>query len=183
MEEENIRQLLSQFCIITKSKLTTFTFTQDYDFICEFRTAYDEKDEKSPSEFCDRIINEFGDVTSTNWIVRYSFPNAQRLKYRKVYVCQHSAHNKIVTRKRNDTRIRDKNCKAQIDIKIKVTTRNSIRKDSMLKEGLNTIIKVSIIGIPAIIVLKRSGYSGVTRHFAPPRIFFGAPIPHIKSFF
>ena len=140
--EESVKNILTQFCNNKHARIIHFTFNSDFNYTCEIRAHYDEK-EKLASEFCDDFIKEFGDLTATNWIVRYTYPKVKRLKFRKVFVCQHTTFGKNKNRVRHDTKIRDKNCNAKIDFKIKLTNRNTIRRDNLLKEGLDTVIMVS----------------------------------------
>lgn len=62
MKEENFRELMSQFCINTKIKLTKITVNQNFKFNLQFRNVYDE-DVECPSKCSNKIINELGDTT------------------------------------------------------------------------------------------------------------------------
>lgn len=141
MMEQSVKRTLTQFCDNYGARLTRFEFNSDFNYTCEIRAHHDER--KLASEFCDEMVKEFGDVTATNWIVRYTYPNVERMKFKKVFVCQHASFGKNKNRTRQDKRIRDKNCNAKIDFKIKLTNRNTRKNDSLLKEGLDTVISVS----------------------------------------
>lgn len=90
------------------------------------------------------FIEKFSAETCTNWIVRRTFPNVQKLAFRKIFVCQHNNFNKNIQKRASSTlRNRMKGCNAEIDIKIKKITKATIRRDSYLKNGLNAQIVVS----------------------------------------
>lgn len=92
------------------------------------------------------FIDKFSNATNTNWITRRTFPNVQKLEFRKIFVCQHNSFNKVKkVNKNTGLRDRNKECKAQIDVKIKKITRNTKRRDPYLKSGLNTEIKVGCL--------------------------------------
>lgn len=100
------------------------------------------------SDFAEEVksfIEKFSTETCTNWIVRRTFPNLQRLLFRKIFVCQHSDFNKKAGKRANfNSRDRNKRCNAQIDIKIKKKTKTTIRRDKYLKNGLNAQIQVCL---------------------------------------
>lgn len=83
---------------------------------------------------CDRWVERFTIQTNSKWVVKATFPKAQRMEYRKVYVCK---ENSVGNRNHN------KSCQGKIDIKVKKVTESTLKKDKLLQSGYNGEIKVS----------------------------------------
>ncbi|KAL4131121.1 hypothetical protein QTP88_008469 [Uroleucon formosanum] len=87
-------------------------------------------------------VRKYSEHTKTNWIVYKTHPNYKKFEYRKEYVCQHSVKNKTTHAESNATRVRNKNCTANIDILIRKETKKTLR-DTYMKKGLNFNVHVS----------------------------------------
>lgn len=138
------KHILTDICSSSSSNLHQFQCNSTgngFDACVRVKTPSDLHEENSA--WCDRWIAEFSTKTCTNWIVRYTYPSAKRYIYRKIFKCQHNSFDKVKDRKRNDFRMRDKECNATIDIVFKKINRNTIKNDELLKSGFNVCIKVS----------------------------------------
>ncbi|KAM3957855.1 uncharacterized protein ACR2FA_008122 [Aphomia sociella] len=93
------------------------------------------------NQYVSTWIRKFSNYTTTNWIVRNTFPKVKRLVYRKVFTCRRSAFNKSRTAERT----LNVECKAKIDFKIKFINRHTIRNDPYLNDGLNVTIFINFI--------------------------------------
>lgn len=105
------------------------------------------------SDWCDSWIKKFSVKFYTNWIVRYTYPSAQKYLYRKVFKCQHHSFDKIRSRKLTSSRNRDKDCTASINILFKKINRGTIKNDVHLKSGLNIKVEASTIYVYSIFFL------------------------------
>lgn len=86
-------------------------------------------------------INKFSEETLTNWIVSRKIINPKRFLFKKIYKCQHNEKNKSKSLEMK-TRNRNLKCDATITILVKKITKDTIKNDNLLKDGLNTEIKV-----------------------------------------
>ena len=111
---------------------------------------------------CSNWLQKFSRLTSTNWITSRRFPNASRYEFRKLFACHHSKVNKTVIRKRQDSRIRNKNCAATIDFIFKKINRNTIKNDILLKQGINVVIKINFNHSHKVNVAEALGYLRVS---------------------
>lgn len=133
----------------SKEKLEQFLTDSDFVFVV---AKYDSQssehfcaevrckvDGDNYGEFCCEWIRKFSTFSHTNWIVRRTFPQLKRLAFKKIYVCQHNYHNK----RRSEKSIRNMECQANIEFKVKIINKNTIKNDDFLKQGLNAIITIS----------------------------------------
>lgn len=96
------------------------------------------------SKGVDSWISDFSEATFSNWVVWKTFPHPIRYIYKKILKCQHSCLNKskapLATGK---SRQRNLNCNASITIIVKKITKDTIKNDQYLKQGLNVEVKVN----------------------------------------
>ncbi|KAE8741224.1 hypothetical protein FOCC_FOCC013258 [Frankliniella occidentalis] len=115
------------------------------------------KDEKSvfraaihSEQDAGRWLEEYSKTSRSEWIVKDTFPHHSRAKikspiyrlvYRKLYVCTFANKNKHLA----EGSKRNWNCKAQLDIRIKLLTKETKKRDDFLKQEdpLQGIITVS----------------------------------------
>ncbi|KAL4113742.1 hypothetical protein QTP88_017319 [Uroleucon formosanum] len=81
------------------------------------------------------------------------------------YVCQHSVKNKTTHAESNATRLRNKNCTANIDILIRKKTKKTLR-DTHMKKGLNSDIHCTEIFESTITVIRNKN----TNLLPPPQL-------------
>lgn len=127
--------------------VNNYSFKNENNFTAIVRAKSGYSDDKGTAfynEWCGNWIQKFSQETSTNWIVRYTYPNMQKYHFKKVFKCQHNSFDKVKKRKRDDTRQRNRDCNASITIIFKKINRHTIRNDSLLKQELNVHIQVSI---------------------------------------
>ncbi|KAJ8982358.1 hypothetical protein NQ317_013109 [Molorchus minor] len=91
------------------------------------------------------IYQKFSAASTSNWIVRYTYPSAKKYVYRKVFKCQHNSFDKVRIRKRCDSRSRDKGCNATVNILMKKINPDTIKNDCYLKNNLNIVITVDFV--------------------------------------
>ncbi|KAF0706052.1 SWIM-type domain-containing protein, partial [Aphis craccivora] len=72
-----------------------------------------------------------------------AFNKCSKFVCRKIYVCHHSDFNKISKTDNKRGRSKNTQCNAMIDIKIKLTTKDTKKKDKFVKDGLPAIIKIN----------------------------------------
>lgn len=124
------------YCEIIKSNVED---SEKFEIV--LRTKFNKIDE-SYHKTCDEWVKLFSMSSKTNWIVRNTFPNMKLFEYRKDYVCQHSSWNKVLGT--NIARNRNKGCNnALIKIHVKKNTKDTRKKDVLIRRGLNAEIKVS----------------------------------------
>lgn len=133
------KEVLVNMC--SDSVLIEYLELHDNGFMAILR--FKKTDNEDNSAWCNNWLADFSHKTNTNWIVRYTYPSAKRYLYRKVFKCQHSSFNKVKSRKKENTRIRDKECNATVDFLIKLVNRNTIKNDRYLRDGYCGCIKVS----------------------------------------
>lgn len=56
--------------------------------------------------------------------------------FRKVYVCHHSGFNKVCSKNNKRGRSKNTECNAKIEIKIKLTTKDTKKKDKFVRVSL-----------------------------------------------
>ena len=86
----------------------------------------------STGEEARRWVDEFGQLTRTNWRVRSTYPNAARVAFRQDFVCQHADFNKGAGNKVS----KKCGCKAKLSVSIKIVTKDTRYKDSFVKVGV-----------------------------------------------
>ena len=121
-----------------------FSSDSDSSYTAVIRSSISETtSDMSVSQNCDSWMSKFSRKTTTNWITMKTVPRSVRFLYKRVYSCQHSHSYKTknLEIKRN-SKSRDYNCKASIDIKVKKITADTRKWDKYLKLGLNTVIQV-----------------------------------------
>lgn len=136
MREEELVKLLNTLCDDVKV-LQIKTEKDDFEVLVQCKlVAYETFDNK-----CDEWIKQYSQLTNTNWITKRRFSNPVRYEFRKIFVCQHSSLNKSDNPKKSNTS-RNLMCRANIDFKFKKINRNTVKNDSLLKIGLNVVIKI-----------------------------------------
>lgn len=138
MEEafaKNIKSLLKR--VDPACKIILNTVINDDKYTAEVKTKFSDNHETE----CRNWIKKFSVETHTDWIVSYTYPNVKKLDFRKDFVCQHSSRNKS----RSSSRLRNRNfnCQATLVVKIRKITKDTKKKDLLIREGFNTSIKVS----------------------------------------
>lgn len=121
-------------CVVLNSDIKTCE-----NFNAVLRTIFDINNDLS--KLVQDWINKFSEETFTNWIVFRQISNPKRFLFKKIYKCQHNEKNKS---KHTELKTRNRNlkCDATITILIKKITKDTIKNDNLLKDGLNTEIKV-----------------------------------------
>ncbi|GBN38664.1 hypothetical protein AVEN_17119-1 [Araneus ventricosus] len=84
-------------------------------------------------EECGKWALEFGDATKTEWNSRSSNPNGERFVCWKKFVCHHSGFMKVSADANKRSFSKNSNCNATINIKVKLDTATSRRKDSFIQ--------------------------------------------------
>lgn len=108
-------------------------------FNAVIRTVFDSNNDLS--KLTQDWINKFSEETLTNWIVFRQISIPKRFLFKKIYKCQHNKKNKSKNFELK-THNRNLKCDATIVIIFKKITKDTIKNDNFLKEGLNTEIKV-----------------------------------------
>lgn len=154
MDEAMLKELLDRLCVDVNIREITVANNEKFSILVQCKLLGDG----SMDEKCDNWVKDFSSSTNTNWITSRRYPNATRYDFRKLYVCQHSSVNKVVVRKQQSCKIRDKNCKAQLDFKFKKINRNTIKNDVLLKNGINVVIHINFEHSHRINVAEAFGY-------------------------
>lgn len=121
--------------------IESYNYVSCNDYSVIIRSKNHQKD-KTSSEWCDDWIRNFGIGTTTNWIVRYTYPSLTKFEYKKVFKCHHNDFNKVAEFKKCSTRIRNKGCDAKVVFLFKKLNPNTIKNDPHLKDGYNIVITV-----------------------------------------
>lgn len=140
--KDSLIQFLQSECGEIKQQLFEFHFSEKFELIVKCKLGEHNEDY---SGFCKTFIEHFSTFSNTNWIVRSTFPKLQRLAFRKIFKCQHSAFNKKSQRTSGPgpSRVRSRGCNATIDFKFKKVNRNTCRYDADLKEGYTVLLKIN----------------------------------------
>ncbi|KAL5246125.1 hypothetical protein ACI65C_013533 [Semiaphis heraclei] len=87
-------------------------------------------------------ITEHSSTTNTNWCINTKSSNNDSSRYvcRKVYMCHHSGFNKVNSKSNKRGKSKNTECQARIDVKIKLTTKDTCKKDKYIKDGFPAII-------------------------------------------
>ncbi|KAE8743392.1 hypothetical protein FOCC_FOCC010997 [Frankliniella occidentalis] len=89
-----------------------------------YRVAVEKKED------IDLWLRDYSKRTFTEWVVKQTFPRADRVAYHKQYLCAFSKKNKI---RLEGESYRNYNCTAKLDIKIKKLTKDTKKKDPYLR--------------------------------------------------
>ncbi|XP_060533073.1 uncharacterized protein LOC132706034 isoform X2 [Cylas formicarius] len=94
-----------------------------------------KQDTREYGRNCDNFVSEFGSLTYTNWIVRYTYPSAKKYLYRKVFKCQQNSFNKV--------KAKEDSCNAKINFVFKEITINPKKNDKLLEQGYNVFVNIT----------------------------------------
>lgn len=133
--EEGIKMLFNEIdenCEIVKFE----SVNAEDNFSVLLRTKL-TNEEKNWGSSCNKWMEKFTIQTNSKWIVRATFPAAQRMDYRKVFTCKENRSNKYKSQ--------NLKCDAKVDMKVKKVTESTLKKDKLLKKGYNVEIKVHIV--------------------------------------
>ncbi|GBO39894.1 hypothetical protein AVEN_270980-1 [Araneus ventricosus] len=100
------------------------------------------KDNVRNSEECGKWALEFGDATKAKWNSRSSDPNGERFVCCKKFVCHHSGFMKVSVDANKRNFSKNSNCNATINIKVKLDTATTRRKDSFIQKGVLAVITI-----------------------------------------
>ncbi|XP_059489178.1 uncharacterized protein LOC132204967 isoform X1 [Neocloeon triangulifer] len=87
----------------------------------------------------DEWVKEFSKISRSCWIVEYCYEEMERYHTHKRFHCHLSKLNKKVDSKRTT------NCKVTLDIKIKLITRDTKKKDKYLRPDKHGIVRQAVI--------------------------------------
>jgi len=141
MTEESILNQIKSICD-QEDIISEYVFKDSNRYCATIRTKIIDK-EVEKSKWCDNWVKRFSSASTSEWIVRYTYPSAKKYLYRKVFKCHHNSFDKVKERKRNNSRVRDKECNATINILFKKINQDTIKNDPYLEKKLNIVITVS----------------------------------------
>lgn len=139
MAEKSVTDILEKLCIGLHIKTMKVETNEKFTVVLQCKLIDGEHSEEQSNKW----VSKFSDLTYTNWITKRRFANPTRYIFRKIFSCQHADVNKVVKRRREDCRNRNKQCGATIDFKFKKINRDTIRNDCLLKEGKNVVIHIN----------------------------------------
>lgn len=129
--------------ISENAQFLTFDYRSSSEYTIDLRCKVENNQTKAfYNEYAKQWITKFSKFTSTNWIVRTSYPHIQRMLFRKLYFCQRSQFNK---KKELEVCKRNLGCKAKIDFKVRIMTRHTEKKDPLRKLGCNLSIFIQFV--------------------------------------
>ena len=141
MEEEDasknyIKTLLDR--VDPACKIVSITIKNENEYTVEVKTKFADYESE-----CRNWIKKYSVETRTDWIISNTYPNLKKLAFRKDFKCQHSRRNKS----QDSVRLRNRNfnCQATLVVKTRKITKDTRKKDLLLREGFNTSITVSIL--------------------------------------
>lgn len=88
-------------------------------------------------------VRLYGEKTMTSWRVKFRKTNPSRYVCRKVFVCHHTGLRRVTPEENRRGKSKNTDCKAEIDIYVKLTTGNTKKKDKYIKDGLPAVIAIN----------------------------------------
>ncbi|XP_050516231.1 uncharacterized protein LOC126891098 [Diabrotica virgifera virgifera] len=136
MEKHDDNVCLSLQRIDPLCKIVSCVVVNDSQYSVELKTNFSGDCESA----CNDWLRKYSTETKTDWIVNRTYPKLTRIAFRKDFVCHHSKRNKSI----DTSRLRNRNfdCSASLVVRVRKNTVDTTKRDVLMKEVFNAIIKI-----------------------------------------